>query len=238
MEKADDYLAGLSEMPATGGSKPHAGSEPGRALEGDLEGLQGEQQEGDDQTEEPEEEREEENRTQEPEEEEEEDRTQEPEEHQEEDEAAYWAQQQLLNPAKEAKAEPLPTPPRTRTAVPTPARGVRAPGAQKPPASTDQEPPSLTDKQAARPAPGECTLSPEALRSRTKRIFTPRANGTLKVSPEVFKDWHKGRGSKERRSLELIFQQCGYDPDRLGDVVCLTRHLFQALLDSTLSPYP
>ena len=100
-----------------------------------------------------------------------------------------------------AKAEPGTTPDR-RPLVPTPARAV-------------DQPPALHDENASRPAPGEITVSADALRSRARRIFTPKANGQLKVSKEIFQEWHKGRGSKERKNLELIFQQCGYDPDIL-----------------------
>ena len=73
----------------------------------------------------------------------------------------------------------------------------------------------IPDIRAGVPKPqlGAPTLSPEAIRSRAKRIFTPRANGQLKVSAEIYQEWHK-KGSKERRNLELIFKQCGYSPDR------------------------
>ena len=71
--------------------------------------------------------------------------------------------------------------------------------------------PSLQDTKAPRPKLGTPTLSPDAIRSRSKRIFTPRANGSLKVSREIFDEWH--RKGQERKNLEMIFQQCGYDPD-------------------------
>ena len=71
--------------------------------------------------------------------------------------------------------------------------------------------PSLQDAKAPRPQLGMPTLSPEAIRSRSKRIFTPRANGSLKVSQAIYDEWHKK--GQERKNLEMIFQQCGYDPD-------------------------
>ena len=72
--------------------------------------------------------------------------------------------------------------------------------------------PDRCDHRAPRPSKGEHTLSAEAIRSRAKRIFTPRANGTLKVSRQIYEEWNR-RGSKERKNLEAIFRQCGYAPE-------------------------
>ena len=71
--------------------------------------------------------------------------------------------------------------------------------------------PDMDDLSAPKPKVGEPTLSAEAIRSRARRIFTKRANGELKVSKEIFDEWHR-KGS-ERKNLETIFQQCGYSPD-------------------------
>lgn len=71
--------------------------------------------------------------------------------------------------------------------------------------------PALGDEYAVQPELGAPQLSPGAISQRARRIFTPRANGTLKVSKKIFDEWH-GK-SKERRTLEEIFKRCGYDPD-------------------------
>ena len=71
--------------------------------------------------------------------------------------------------------------------------------------------PDINDALAPRFKVHEHHLSPEAIRSRSKRIFTKRADGSKKVSDEIWNDWHaKG---KSRRLLEDIFKQCGYDPE-------------------------
>ena len=96
-----------------------------------------------------------------------------------------------------------------------PTKPEPSPSPQKPNANSKAEPvpcvPNLSDSSAPRPAPGQATLSKDAIRSRTRRIFTRRGNGQLKVSETIFEEWNK-KGSKERKNLELIFQQCGYDP--------------------------
>ena len=71
--------------------------------------------------------------------------------------------------------------------------------------------PEIGDEGAPKSKVGIHDLSPEAIRQRSKRIFTPRADGTLKVSQKIFDEWKgKGRG---RRCLEAIFKQVGYDPE-------------------------
>ena len=71
--------------------------------------------------------------------------------------------------------------------------------------------PSLTDKTAPRFQVGDHHISQRAIKQRANRVFTPRADGSLKVSKEIFDEW-KQRG-RARRTLEEIFKQCGYDPD-------------------------
>ena len=100
-------------------------------------------------------------------------------------------------PPTVTKAEPTPSPKRPRVAEET---------------GMDSLIPHLSDTSASKPRPGEPTLSPGAIKQRARRIFTPRANGTLKVSQTVFNEWQK-KNSKERKTLECIFQSCGYDPD-------------------------
>eukprot|EP00435_Cladocopium_sp_Y103_P031764 s1326_g8.t1 len=76
--------------------------------------------------------------------------------------------------------------------------------------------PDVQDALAPKFRVQEHHLSPEAIRSRTKRIFTPRADGSKKVSDEIWNDW-KAKGSR-RKLLEDIFKRCGYDPE-----TCLNR---------------
>lgn len=71
--------------------------------------------------------------------------------------------------------------------------------------------PELSDALAPRFHPGEHHLSQEAIRSRAKRIFTPRIDGSRKVSDEIWNDW-KAKGQR-RSLLQDIFKQCGYDPE-------------------------
>ena len=70
---------------------------------------------------------------------------------------------------------------------------------------------SIHDQNAPIPKVGEHDLSPAAIRQRATRIFTPRVDGTLKVSEVIYREW-KGKG-KERKLLEQIFRQCGYSPE-------------------------
>lgn len=71
--------------------------------------------------------------------------------------------------------------------------------------------PSIMDQQAPKPQLQVHDISPAAIRQRANRIFTPRVDGTLKVSKVIFDEW-KGKG-KERKLLEQIFRQCGYSPE-------------------------
>lgn len=71
--------------------------------------------------------------------------------------------------------------------------------------------PSITDPKAPRPKLGEPHISQEAIRQRAKRIFMPRADGSLKVSQEIFKEW-KAKGP-DRKNLEEIFKRCGYNAE-------------------------
>lgn len=73
------------------------------------------------------------------------------------------------------------------------------------------EVPDINDLEAPRFYPGQHQLSDNAIKLRAKRIFTPRIDGSMKVSQTIFNEW-KSRG-KERQSLEQIFKQVGYDAD-------------------------
>ena len=71
--------------------------------------------------------------------------------------------------------------------------------------------PDIQDAFAPKFKTGEHHLSDSAIASRAKRIFTPRVDGTKKVSEEIWNDW-KAKG-KRRQLLQDIFKQCGYDPE-------------------------
>ena len=115
-------------------------------------------------------------------------------------------------PAPTATTDVLSTPPKKPASSAAPSVKAAPPAA---PEALDPSIPDRKDGQASKPAPGEVTISPDAMRARARRVFTPRANGTLKVSKEVFDEWQRGPGSKERKNLEMIFQQCGYDPETI-----------------------
>lgn len=71
--------------------------------------------------------------------------------------------------------------------------------------------PTFGDDMAPRFDVGEHHISENAIRQRAKRIFTPRVDGSLKVSEAIFNEW-KSKG-QARRNLEQIFKSVGYDPD-------------------------
>ncbi|CAK9072318.1 Uncharacterized protein SCF082_LOCUS35590 [Durusdinium trenchii] len=71
--------------------------------------------------------------------------------------------------------------------------------------------PDIADKTAPRFRKGQHHITPNAIRCRARRIFTPRANGTYKVSDDIYNEWH-GKG-QPRKNLEDIFRSCGYDPE-------------------------
>ena len=78
------------------------------------------------------------------------------------------------------------------------------------------EVPDLHDTSAAKPKLGVPQISPQAMRMRSQRVFTPRTNGTLKVSQQIFDEWHS-KGPR-RTMLEGIFAQCGYSPDWVAKI--------------------
>ena len=71
--------------------------------------------------------------------------------------------------------------------------------------------PDINDTKAKRPAPGVLRVSQQAIESRMRRVFTPNVKGEFKVSAEIVAQW---RNKKSRKSLEQLFQSCGYSPDR------------------------
>lgn len=71
--------------------------------------------------------------------------------------------------------------------------------------------PDINDKNAPRFAVGQHHLSENAIRLRSKRVFTKRVDGSMKVSESIFNEW-KG-GGRPKKTLEQIFKACGYDPE-------------------------
>ena len=60
------------------------------------------------------------------------------------------------------------------------------------------------------PTPGTLRISEKALYFRMRRVFHP-TNGKKRVADEIVKQWDKG--GKSRKSLEQVFQSCGYNTD-------------------------
>ena len=80
---------------------------------------------------------------------------------------------------------------------------------------TGDEIPEYGNTHAPKFEKHEHHLSENAVRCRARRVFTPRVDGSKKVSETVFKEWHsKGQ---PRKNLEQIFKQCGYDPESLSE---------------------
>lgn len=79
------------------------------------------------------------------------------------------------------------------------------------------EVPDMDNVDAPRFAKHEHHLTPNAIRCRARRVFTPRVDVSKKVSETIFKEWH-GRG-QPRKDLETIFKQCGYDPESLHQII-------------------
>ncbi|CAE7894099.1 unnamed protein product, partial [Symbiodinium necroappetens] len=66
----------------------------------------------------------------------------------------------------------------------------------------------MNDPTALKPVVGEPQLSHKAIEMRSQRMFKRRANGSLKVSEVVFKEWHE-KGAR-RTLLETIFRQATF----------------------------
>lgn len=75
--------------------------------------------------------------------------------------------------------------------------------------------PDIGDTTAPVPKKGVLRLSPDAIRSRLRRVFTPNVNGTCKVSAEIVNQWKSKKG---RQSLQQLFQTVGFDPESLAKV--------------------
>ena len=70
--------------------------------------------------------------------------------------------------------------------------------------------PDIRDTKAPRPKAGQIHLSKKAIDGRIRRLMTPDVHGNFKVSEAIVKDFHS---STKRKTVEQIFQMCGYDRD-------------------------
>lgn len=80
----------------------------------------------------------------------------------------------------------------------------------------DDDIPDIANDSAPRFKKGEHHLSENAIRCRARRIFTPRVDGSLKVSETIFAEW-RSKG-QPRKNLEQIFKQCGYDAEAYNEI--------------------
>lgn len=103
------------------------------------------------------------------------------------------------------------------TQVATPVRNTSKAGFFTPLASGEKalDIPSIDDCAAEKPKVGTIRISASAVESRLRRVFTPNVAGQYKVSSEIVNLW-KG-GKKGRKSLEQIFQTCGFCVDRVSN---------------------
>ena len=74
--------------------------------------------------------------------------------------------------------------------------------------------PDINDTSIPKPKPGAIRISSEAVEGRLRRVFTPNVRGKFKVSSEIVEQWKSKKG---RKSLEKLFQSCGYSPDRVWE---------------------
>lgn len=74
------------------------------------------------------------------------------------------------------------------------------------------------------PKPGRIRISQCAIDSRMRRVMAPNVNGEFKVSTEIIKQWQTRKG---RKSLEQLFQSCGYSPERGLKKVFVYKHVDQ-----------
>lgn len=79
--------------------------------------------------------------------------------------------------------------------------------------------PDIRDPTAPRPKAGEVRLSRSAINSRLRRIMKPNVHGHFKVSQAVIQDFHS---AKNRKTIDQIFQMCGYDTDTVSKPVVVS----------------
>ena len=82
--------------------------------------------------------------------------------------------------------------------------------------------PDIDDRRAARPKAGEVRLSQAAISARLRRVMKPNRHGDYKVSEAVVKDFN---AAKNRKTIQQIFQMCGYDPDRVAKLFWAMWHV-------------
>ena len=114
--------------------------------------------------------------------------------------------------SSQAVAHTTPTPstsPGTSTTNGTPSTTERSP--ETPPILGDSIIPDVADTVTPAPKAGNIRLSETAIYHRMRRVFHPTGGKGKKVSDELVKQWDKG--GKSRKSLEQMFQSCGYNPD-------------------------
>ena len=70
--------------------------------------------------------------------------------------------------------------------------------------------PDICDTTVEKPKAGHMRISSEAAEGRLRRLFTPNIKGEYKVSTEIVQQW---RTKKGRKSLEKLFQSCGFNAD-------------------------
>ena len=75
----------------------------------------------------------------------------------------------------------------------------------------DERVPDILDRSIKRPKAGEVRLSQAAIAARLRRIMKPDRYGSFKVSEAAINDFNSVKGKK---SIQQIFQMCGYCPDR------------------------
>ena len=102
--------------------------------------------------------------------------------------------------------------------VSTPVEPAMTPAVPMPSSTSPPDPsrvvPDLGDRKANRPVAGVLRLSQQAIDSRMRRVFTPNVKGEFKVSAEIVQQWKSKR--KGRKSLQQLFQSCGFDTDWQG----------------------
>ena len=69
----------------------------------------------------------------------------------------------------------------------------------------------MDDGGLLRPAAGSLLLSEGAIDQRLRRLMTPRANGTHKISADIV-DMYRA-GGKGKQQVYRMFQAAGFDPD-------------------------
>ena len=69
----------------------------------------------------------------------------------------------------------------------------------------------MDDGDQPRPVAGGLLLSEGAIDQRLRRLVTPRANGTYKISADVVAMYREG--GKGKQQVYRMFQAAGFDPD-------------------------